>query len=161
MSGLRNTPPFWDPAGSHKHKFKINVDKIWKAKKINLMTFDEICISSFSSVSPKFWKISSQGARTRWELAETSKNFFFWKFFRGWKNGSKLHFSHFEWRFFINFASMLREFWPSGPRWGCILPESEERIEKFVDTAENEPRQKLQFSKFSIFRKIFLGVPST
>ena len=110
-----------------------------------LMNFDEICVSSFSSVSTKFWKFSSQGARTRWELAETSKNFFFWKFFRGRKNGSKLHFSHFEWWFFINFASMLREFWPSGPRWGCTLPESEERIEKFVDTAENEPRQKCDF----------------
>ena len=40
---------------------------------------------------------------------------------------------------------MLRKFWASGPRWECILPESEERIEKFVDTAENEPRQNLRF----------------
>ena len=40
---------------------------------------------------------------------------------------------------------MLRKFWVSGTRWGRILPESEERIEKFVDTAENEPRQNLWF----------------
>ena len=40
------------------------------------MNFDEICISSFSSVSPKFWKFSSQRVRTHWDLAETSKNFF-------------------------------------------------------------------------------------
>ena len=40
---------------------------------------------------------------------------------------------------------MLRKFWVSGTRWGRILSESEERIEKFVDTAENEPRQNLRF----------------
>ena len=40
---------------------------------------------------------------------------------------------------------MLRKFWVSGARWGRILSESEERIEKFVDTAENEPRQNLWF----------------
>ena len=47
-----------------------------KRKKGILMNFDEICTSSFSSVSPKFWKFSSQRVRTRWDLAETSKNFF-------------------------------------------------------------------------------------
>ena len=40
---------------------------------------------------------------------------------------------------------MLRKFWASGSRWERILPESEERIEKFVDTDENEPRQILRF----------------
>ena len=40
---------------------------------------------------------------------------------------------------------MLRKFSASGSRWERILPESEERIEKFVDTAENEPRQKCEF----------------
>ena len=51
------------------------------------MNFDEICISSFSSVSPKFWKFSSQRVRTRWDLAETPKNFFSEKFFEVEKMG--------------------------------------------------------------------------
>ena len=45
---------------------------------------------------------------------------------------------------------MLRKFWVSGARWGRILAESEERIEKYVDTAENELRQKCEnFDAFS------------
>ena len=51
------------------------------------MNFDEICTSSFSSVSPKFWKFSSQRVRTRWDLAETPKNFFFEFFFEVEKMG--------------------------------------------------------------------------
>ena len=59
-------------------------------------------------------------------------------------------FSDFELRFFIVFSSTLRKFWVSGARWGRFLPESEERIEKCVDTAENEPRQKWEnFDAFS------------
>ena len=54
-------------------------------------------------------------------------------------------FSDFELRFFIVVSSMLRKFWVSGARWGRFLPESEERIEKCVDTAENELRQKCEF----------------
>ena len=114
------------------------------------MNFAEFCTGSFFSVPMNFWvclSIPSTGGR---DLAPYCKK---WKnkiFFRGRKFWSKLHFSHFECRFFIIFSSMLRKFWVSGARWGRILPESEERIEKCVDTAENEPRQKWEnFDAFS------------
>ena len=74
-------------------------------------------------------------------------------FFRSRTTWSKLHFSDFEWRFFICFSSMLRKFWVSSARWGRILPESEERIEKYLDTDENEMRQNLDFWKFRFWGK--------
>ena len=67
-----------------------------------------------------------------------------------WNHWSKWHFSDFESRFFHVFSSMLQKFWVSGARWGRILPESEERIEKYLDTRENESRQKCEnFDPFS------------
>ena len=52
---------------------------------------------------------------------------------------------------------LFRNFWVSRARWGRILPESEERIEKYVDTDENEMKENFDFLKFSIFwKKIFL-----
>ena len=122
------------------------------------MNFSEFCIGSFSSVPMNFWvflSIPSTGGR---DLAPYCKK---WKnkiFFRGRKFWSKLHFSHFEWRFFIIFSSMLRKFWVSEARWGRILLESEERIEKYVDTDENEMKENFDFLKFSIFWKKFFLV---
>ena len=47
---------------------------------------------------------------------------------------------------------LFRNFWVSRARWGRILPESEERIEKYLDTNENEPRQKCEIF-WCIFKK--------
>ena len=40
---------------------------------------------------------------------------------------------------------LFRNVWVFRARWGRILPESEERIEKLVDRSENEPRQNRDF----------------
>ena len=47
---------------------------------------------------------------------------------------------------------LFRSFWVSRARWGRILPESEERIEKYLDTNENESRQKCKIF-WCIFKK--------
>ena len=47
---------------------------------------------------------------------------------------------------------LFRNFWVSRASWGRILPESEERIEKYLDTNDNEPRQKCEIF-WCIFKK--------
>ena len=135
---LENVPAPRTPPFAFSQNFDEILMKFW-------WNFDEICVGSFSAVSTNFWvllSIPSTGGRDLAPYCKKWKNKFF---FRGRKFWSKLHFSHFEWRFFIIFSSMLRKFWASRARWGRILTENEERIEKLVDPEENEPRQKCEF----------------
>ena len=118
---------------SLKNCFNTGKDWVTFSEKARMRLSKNRPILRLYGLRIKILKNFFTGSENSLRSCRNSKKIFFWQFFRGWKNGSKLHFSHFEWRFFINFASMLREFWVSGARWGRILPESEERIEKFVD----------------------------
>ena len=62
----------------------------------------------------------------------------------------------FESKIFVIFWLIFREFEVAGARWGLIFAGSEDRIEKFFDTGENEAGQKSQLSKNSIFHDNFL-----
>ena len=84
------------------------------------------------------------GEVKNWPLPDPEKtewNHILLKFFHCFSFIFEEDFSQFEWKIFIIFSSMLRKFWVSRARWGRVLPESEERIEKFVDTASNGPLQ--------------------
>ena len=63
-------------------------------------------------------------------------NFFFRIFFRGRNLTTKSEFSDFVANFWIFFSSNFCKFKGSGSRFGLILTDREERIQKFVDTAE-------------------------
>ena len=68
-----------------------------------------------------------------------------------WKSRRKrARFQNYVQNFWNFWWVLFRIFWVSRASWGRILPESEERIEKFVDRSENELRQKCEiFDAFS------------
>ena len=76
----------------------------------------------------------------------------FWNFFWGRKKGEKVTFllkideNHdFASNFFIIFSFIFRKFRVSGASLERVLPVREERIEKFIDTIENEWFQNRDF----------------
>jgi len=75
-------PPFWDLAGSHKRKFKINFDKFWKEKR---KEFWWILMKFASARSRRYRRNFENFLHREWELIEIlqklQKNFFFEKFF--------------------------------------------------------------------------------
>ena len=98
------------PNSKNIRKFK---SKLGKANNV-FLKFNDICVSSFSSVSTKLLKISSQGARTHWDLAEMSKKLFFLKFFSRFKNWVKIAFFASWVKIFQHFlidAAEILSFW--------------------------------------------------
>ena len=91
------------------------------------------------------------GVLRLWKTANETQ--FFLIFYVKFQVGKWLFFALFSkmfWNFWIYLWMLFRNFWVCRARWGRILAESEERIEKIVVTSENEPRQKCE-----VFRCIF------
>ena len=101
-----------------------------------LMKISEICNGPFSAVSTNFWNFSSKSVRSRRAVPKMLFYFFFRIFFRGRNLTTKSEFSDIVANFWIFFSSNFWKFTGSGSRFGLILTDREERIQKFVDTAE-------------------------
>ena len=100
------------------------------------MKISEICNGPFSAVSTNFWNFSSKSVRSRRAVPKMLFKFFFSNFFSRSKFDDKVGIFGLCGKFLNFFSSNFCKFKGSGSRFGLILTDREERIQKFVDTAE-------------------------
>ena len=96
-------PPFWDLAGSHKRKFKINFDKFWKEKR---KEFWWILMKFASARSRRYRRNFENFLHREWELVETLQKLqktFFLNFFSKLKKWVKIAFFAFWVKIFQHF----------------------------------------------------------
>ena len=96
-------PPFWDLAGSHKRKFKINLDKFWKEKRKEFW----LILMKFAAARSRRYRRNFENILQReWELVETLQKLqktFFLNFFSKLKKWVKIAFFAFWVKIFQHF----------------------------------------------------------